>query len=287
MGHTAQELVKGVAKLASLPEVCIRVNEMVDDPRSSAADIADVISRDTALTAQLLRMANSAFYNFPSKVDTISRAVIVVGERELRYLVLALSAVRSFSSIPVELINMASFWRHSVYCGVVARLVASHCHVLHSERLFVAGLLHDVGMLVMMNRAPDEEKLAFERSNALDEAALDQAEQEIFGFGHADVGLALMEQWNLPIALCETVGCHHNVAKAEEARLDAAIVHIADVIANRAELPTDYEGELPQFDALVWDITGLSEESIDGISEEAVPLFAESWAMIQPIVQQA
>jgi len=286
MSQVPQDLVKGVAKLASLPEVCIRVNEMVDDPRSSAADIAKVISRDTALTAQLLRMANSAFYNFPSKVNTISRAVTVVGERELRYLVLALSAVRAFSAIPVELMNMAAFWRHSVYCGVVARLVASHCRVLHSERLFVAGLLHDVGRLVMMSREPEKEREALQRYDA-GEMTLEKAEEALFGFNHADVGLALMHQWNLPDVLCETVGCHHDVSKAEEARLDAAIVHIADVIAYRAELPVNYEGVVPEFDPLAWEITGLSEDCVAEISEEAVGQFAESWAMIQPIVRQA
>jgi len=286
MTQQASDLVKGIAKLASLPEVCVRVNELVDDPRSSAADIGRVISRDTALTAQLLRMANSAFYNFPSKVNTISRAITVVGERELRYLVLALSAVRAFAQIPVEMINMASFWRHSVYCGVQARLVASHCHVLHSERLFVAGLLHDIGMLVMMNRAPDQEKVALSRSEDGSEQ-LQLVEQELFGFDHGEVGRALLQQWNLPAALCETVACHHDLANAEEARLDAAIVHIADVMANRAELPVDYEGPLPQVDPLAWEITGLSEDIMDEIGDEAGPLFAESWAMIQPIVRHA
>lgn len=282
----ARELVKGIAKLASLPEVCVRVNEMVDDPRSSAADIGRVISRDTALTAQLLRMANSAFYNFPSKVDTISRAVTVVGERELRYLVLALSAVRTFAQIPVEMINMASFWRHSVYCGVMARLVASHCHVLHSERLFVAGLLHDLGKLVMMNRAPEQEKIALAQSDA-GEKELHIAEQELFGFDHAEVGSILLRQWNIPAALCETVACHHDISKAEEARLDAAVVHIANVVANRAELPDDYAGPLPEVDPMAWEITGLSEEKMVEIADEAAPLFAESWAMIQPIVRHA
>jgi putative nucleotidyltransferase with HDIG domain len=282
----ARELVKGIAKLASLPEVCVRVNEMVDDPRSSAADIGRVISRDTALTAQLLRMANSAFYNFPSKVDTISRAVTVVGERELRYLVLALSAVRTFSQIPVEMINMASFWRHSVYCGVVARLVASHCHVLHSERLFVAGLLHDLGKLVMMNRAPEQEKIALTQSDA-GEKELHIAEQELFGFDHAEVGSILLRQWNIPAALCETVACHHDISKAEEARLDAAVVHIANVVANRAELPDDYAGPLPEVDPMAWEITGLSEDKMAEITDEAAPMFAESWAMIQPIVRHA
>jgi len=286
MTMQAAELVKGIAKLASLPEVCIRVNEMVDDPRSSAADIGKVISHDTALTAQLLRMANSAFYNFPSNVDTISRAVTVVGERELRYLVLALSAVRTFSQIPVELINMASFWRHSVYCGVVARLVAGKCHVLHSERLFVAGLLHDVGMLVMMNRAPDLARQALAAAESGEKQRY-EAEIELFGFDHAEVGGALMRQWNVPEALCETVACHHDVGKAENAKLDAAVIHIANVVANRAELEVDHEGPLPQVDPRAWDVTGLSEEVMVEIGDEAVPMFAESWAMIQPIVRHA
>lgn len=286
MTKQATDLVKGIAKLASLPEVCVRVNELVDDPRSSAADIGRVISRDTALTAQLLRMANSAFYNFPSKVDSISRAITVVGERELRYLVLALSAVRTFSQIPVEMINMASFWRHSVYCGVLARLVAGQCHVLHSERLFVAGLLHDVGMLVMMNRAPEQERLALNQSEA-EARPLAQVEREQFGFDHAEVGQALLEQWNLPAALCETIACHHDISRAEEARLDAAIVHIANVLANRAELALDHEGPQPAVDPLAWEITGLDESRIAEISDEAGPMFAESWSMIQPIVRQA
>lgn len=286
MSMNAAELVKGIAKLASLPEVCVRVNEMVDDPRSSAAEIGKVISCDTALTAQLLRMANSAFYNFPSKVDTISRAVTVVGERELRYLVLALSAVRTFSQIPVELINMASFWRHNVYCGVVARLVAGQCHVLHSERLFVAGLMHDVGMLVMMNRAPELERQALLASESGEKEQY-QAENELFGFDHAEVGGVLMRQWNIPEALCESVACHHDISKAENARLDAAIIHIANVITNRAELETGYEGLIPQVDPQAWEVTGLTEEVMNVIADEAVPLFAESWAMIQPIVRHA
>ncbi len=281
-----QELIKGVGKLTSLPEVCVRVNEMVDDPRTSAAAIGKVISRDTALTAQLLRLANSAFYNFPSNISTISRAVTVIGERELRYLVLALSAVRAFNNVPVELINMASFWRHSVYTGVMARLIATSCHVLHAERLFVSGLLHDVGMLVMLSRMPEMESEAMHRSDVTGQP-LHKAEAEIFGFDHSVVGRLLLEQWNLPSVLCESVGCHHNIMAAEEARLDAAIIHISNTSANRAELPIDHCGPMPEIDPIALQLTGLTEEKLEELAEEAVPLFAESWAMIQPIIRQA
>lgn len=280
-----KDLVKGIAKLASLPEVCVRVNEMVDDPRYSAADVGKVISRDTALTAQLLRIANSSFFNFPAKINTISRAVTVIGERELRYLVLALSAVRAFNQVPVELTNMASFWRHSVYCGVVSRLIAAKCHVLHGERLFVAGLLHDVGMLVILNRVPELERVALYRSHTGIEPVY-LAEREVLGCDHADVGAELLRQWNMPTVLTETVACHHEIEKAEDAKLDAAIVHLANVIANRAELPLDYD-VIPEFNPRAWELTGLDENILPDIAEEAGVMFAESWALIQPLVRKA
>jgi HD-like signal output (HDOD) protein len=97
----------------------------------------------------------------------------------------------------------------------------------------------------------------------------------------------LLEQWKLPSVLCETVGCHHNIAAAEEARLDAAIVHIANVVANRAELADNHDGTLPQVDPLAWELTALDESVLDSLADEAAPMFAESWAMIQPIVRHA
>ena len=107
--ESPSDLVKGMIKLVSLPHVCIRVNLMVDDPSFSSKDIGEVISQDASLTVRLLKVANSAFYGFQSKIETVSRAVTVIGSHELRDLVLAVSAVRTFSNIPIDLANMASF----------------------------------------------------------------------------------------------------------------------------------------------------------------------------------
>ncbi len=286
MAIDPHELVKGVTKLASLPEVCVRVNEMVDDPRCSAASIGKVITQDTALSAQLLRISNSAFFNFPSQISTISRAITVIGERELRYLVLAMSAVRSFEQVPTNVINMATFWRHSVYVGALARLIAKRCHVLHSERLFVAGLLHDVGLLVLLMREPELVKKALEGAEFSGEA-LYLCEQTLLGCDHAAVGYALLKAWNLPPALCDAVGSHHDMTNGGEARLDAAIIYLADIIANKAEMSVDYSGSVVAFDPLVWEISGLSEELVPELMADVEPLFAESWALIQPLVRQA
>ncbi len=285
MSQQPEDLIASGTKLASLPEVCVRVNEMVDDPYCSAADIGEVIGRDPALTAQLLRIANSSFFNFPSKIATVSRAITIIGERELRYLVLAMSAVRSFADVPADMINMATFWRHSVYTGVMARLIAKRCRVLHSERLFVTGLLHEVGLLILLNNETEREAKAMA---LLDEAgmALVEAEQKEFGFNHADVSRALLMSWNLPPELCEAVGCVYDISKAELAPLDSAIVHVADVLANRVEMSNDAGGCF-DYAAGAWDMIGLDPDVVDELVEQAEPLFAESWALIQPMVRHA
>jgi len=286
MPQQPEDLLNGSIKLTSLPEVCVRVNEMVDDPHSSAADIGEVISRDPALTAQLLRIANSSFFNFPSKIATVSRAITIIGERELRYLVLAMSAIRSFSDVPLDTINMATFWRHSVYTGVMARLLAKRCRVLHSERLFVTGLLHEVGLLLLLTGEAEREANAMSVSGERG-IALSVAEEQEFGFNHADVGRALLTSWNLPPELCEAVGCAHDIEGATLAPLDVAIVHVADILANQAEMSSDCSGVCVDYGEGVWDMLGLDPSITAELTEQAEPLFAESWALIQPMVRHA
>ena len=148
----AEDLAARMAAIHAPERVYHDYDAMLEDPNVTAKAIGKVMSQDTGLTARLLKIVNSSFYGFTSKIETVSRAVTVIGLRELRGLVLAASAIETFSKIPTEIFNMVRFWRHSVYCGVVAQLLAERCNVLHSERLFVAGLLHDIGKLVVPTR---------------------------------------------------------------------------------------------------------------------------------------
>ena len=276
-----QELVKGVVRLVSLPEVCTRVNEMVDDPHATFSDIGAVISQDTALTARLLRIVNSAFYGITVRIETVSRAITIIGARELRDLMIATSAVKLFDKIPNDLIDMTTFWRHSVYCGVVARLLASRCDVLHSERLFVAGLLHDVGSLIIYHKIPDlarEALLAADRNSGV----LYQAEQEVMGFDHAQVGGELMREWRMPATLQEAVEFHHDPGKAGEAPLECAIVYIANIMTKLAEQNDEIQEYLPSVDLQAWKITRLSENVIEPMLHEASAQFAEALNLILP-----
>ncbi len=278
--QAATTLVQGNVKLVSLPHVCIRVNLMVDDPDHSAADIGAVIQQDASLTARLLKIANSPLYGFRSRVDTISRAVTVIGQRELRDLVFAVSAVRTFAQIPVELANMASFWRHSIFTGIVAKLLAQECGVLHTERLFVAGLLHDLGELLIFHKMPELAQKALRRSIALDEP-LHLAERTLMGFDHGAVGGALATLWELPPALLGAIRFHHE-PDAAPGGLEAALIHLANSIAHLAEAPDQRDLLLARSSQHAWQLTKLSTEVIDPVIAAAHPLLFEGLALIMP-----
>jgi HD-like signal output (HDOD) protein len=276
----AQSLVKDNVKLVSLPHVCIRVNLMVGDPDCTAQEVGTVISQDASLSARLLKIANSPLYGYRSKIDTISRAVTVIGQRELRDLVFAVSAVKTFSSIPVDLANMASFWRHSMFTGIVARLLAKRCHVLHTERLFVAGLLHDLGQLLIYHKLPEEAQRILRRSEALDEP-LFLSERHLIQIDHAMVGGALASLWELPELLRLAIRFHHEPEQAPQC-LEAALVHLADVISRIAEFPDRKSVLIERSSRHAWRMTGLDEEVIEDVIRDAHPLLFEGLAIIMP-----
>jgi len=253
-----------VSGLVSPPDVYVKVFDLMESPTATAEDMGMIISQDPSLTARLLKIVNSPFYNFSSRIDTVSRAVAVVGLRELYGLVVAVSAVKSFSAIPNDVVNMDTFWRHSIYCGIISRLLAKRCNVLHTERLFIAGLLHDIGSLVIYNRAPDVAKRILDSVNG-DEELLHSIESEELGFTHADLGGALLKQWMLPESLQDAVAFHHHPGDAENAKMEAAIVHMANVLANQSELGAFCEVKVPEteINGAVWAVTGLKEEAFD------------------------
>ena len=277
------EFLTGSVKLVSLPEICVRINEMLDDDNTTTAELGRVISQDTALTARLLKIVNSSFYGFSKRVETVSRAVSILGMKELRALVIAVSAVDMFSSIPLHALNKVRFWRHSLYCAVMARLLAEHCHVLHSERLFVAGLLHDIGKLVMASRLPEAMSLILSQ---VKESGREEYEQEriMLGFHHADVGEALLRQWNMPESLVEAVAYHHEPSRAKTGGMEASLIHIANLMGSQAELALTNTSEefldkiLPESLA----ITGLNKAIYHKISSQAASQFVEALEIILP-----
>ncbi|HHJ12981.1 MAG TPA: HDOD domain-containing protein [Gammaproteobacteria bacterium] len=228
------ELLEDVEGLVSPPDVCLKMFELIQSPTSGADDIAGLVSVDPNLTTRVLRLANSAFYRFRRKIDTVSRAVTVIGTAELYQLVLSISAVKSFSGIANELVRMETFWRHSVYTGLMARALAIRANVLHPERLFVAGMMHDIGALVLYHQRPHvmQELLLIADG---DEQLLYTAEMDRFGFSHATVAARLMENWQLPDELIDAIAWHHAPGQAAGNGIEARILYLAEHMVNASE----------------------------------------------------
>lgn len=271
------QLLEGVEGLVTLPQVFLRINRLVDDPDSSLSDIAKVVSQDPSFTVRLLRVANSPFYGFPSAIDSVDKAVSVIGTTQIRNLALSMSVANSFAGLPNDLVSMDNFWRHSLYCALISRALARKLRGCDPSVVFTAGLLHDIGELIMFNRLPEEAKnsllLVLDQA---DDLSIYQAEQQIIGFDHAMVGGKLASYWGLPPLLVECIACHHAIDKAARYPRETALVHLANILAQMAEVDTLNLDDVPPVDPSAWAITGLGEDIVEQVVREARQEIAET-----------
>lgn len=267
-----EAIVAGVSNLVSLPQVYFRINEMLDNPRASAAQIGEVISHDPALTARLLRFVNSPIYGMRVPVDSVPRAVGILGVQELRMLALASSVGGAFRKPPTDIVDMSAYWHHSVFTGIVAKQLGKRCQLQSTDRLFVAGLLHDVGHLVLAHQA----SAAMRKVTACLPTYpyhRCQMERKLIGCDHAEVGAELMRQWRLPESLWLPVRYHHDPDQAPAFRVEVALVHLANAITDGVE-PSRRGDALTQpqtspISAKAWELTGLDADIIAPMVREA------------------
>lgn len=264
------ELVKGVGGLVTLPDVFIRINRLVEDPDSTVGDIAKAVSQDPSFTVRLLRVANSPLYGLSSTVDTVTKAVAIIGTSQIRSLALSTSIASTFEGLPNDLVSMENFWRHSLYCALAARILAKEARKCDVEAVFTAGLLHDIGELVIFNRlsAQAKEVLLLVLDN-VDELPVYEAEWQIMGFDHAQVGGELARQWRLPPLLEECIAYHHDIRSAQRYPRETALVHIANILALMAEVDSLDPTDVPPIEPQAWEVTGLDEDIIESVVREA------------------
>jgi HD-like signal output (HDOD) protein len=251
------DLVNENEPLASLPNTFYKLREVVADPACDFDDISEIISIDPSLTLRLLKIVNSAFYGFRGEIDTVSHALGVVGTEQLMQLVLATTVVGQFKG--VDMIDMDYFWKHSVACGLSARAIHQARGEYDGERFFVAGLLHDIGRLVMCLKAPDQLRVVLDFAQKSGDR-WHMAEAKYFGFDHGAVGGALLRAWSLPKSLQEAVAHHHFPASAKNFPLEAATIHLADNISHQIVAESDNSDNRVSNEKGAWDAVQLSEE---------------------------
>ena len=246
------------AKLVALPDVYLRLKNILDDPDFTMAEVAVVISQDPATTLRLLRMVNSSLYGFKGKIETVSRAITLLGTRQVHDLVLATSVAQIFKGLSPDLMNMRKFWQRSVYCAVTSRMLAGLVIGCDKERLFVAGLLRDIGHLFMFQAIPDLSEQALLAAREVGESQ-HKIERTIIGFDYAKVGAEVLRTWSLPESLWMITMFHVEPEKAEKYPVETALVHLGSLLAQAEEYGVFNEGSLTaQYP--VWSVTGLSPE---------------------------
>lgn len=274
MAVLLQELIADAVKLASLPEIVQQLEDAINDPTSSMSDFADIISADPALAARTLRIANSALFNFPAQVDTISYAISIIGTKQLRDLVFASCIIDVFKGTFIDGINMESFWRHSIASGIVARVIATYRREQNVERFYLLGLLHDVGKLVLHMREQEQAKQAIYKC-VEEKIPLYLAEEELFGYNHAEVGGHLLRAWHMPEPVCEPVLYHHHPWKSESFPDETAIIHFADIMSHALLYSDNNFYSLPPLDNQAWERIDIPESQIDAITVQIDNLYGE------------
>jgi putative nucleotidyltransferase with HDIG domain len=233
-----RELKAFVNDVPTLPMVFQTLFSRMEDPDTQVSDLSEIISRDQALTAKILQLVNSAFYGQPSQISTISRAVIIMGFQAVRSAALGVSVMEQFKNLASTsaAFDMPSFWRHSIGVSCVAKHVSMVLHADEPEDAFVAGLLHDVGKLIMLQHFPDD-------VDDLTRAAQEQhltwrdCEEVLFPTNHASIARALFRAWKFPQNVVEAVACHHNPETASRHATLAAVVHVADFLSYHLDCP--------------------------------------------------
>lgn len=259
----AHNLVNQTQSLISFPSVAIRVNELLSNDDVSLNDVAATIETDPALTAGLLRLSNSAALGGKQEVTSVAKAITRIGLRQINELVMGIDTARSFNGLKNTLITVHDFWRHSLFCAVIARKLANLSKIQRRDAAFTAGLLHDIGQLVMFNQLGEQCAECLSQSiDDNDGLVVHIIETERLGFNHCDVGRELASKWGLPDALIDCITHHHDPQHAEFDPDLVAAVHIANSLAVMAELDTCDEENAPPMSNSAWQQLGLSRDIV-------------------------
>jgi len=264
-----RELAGNVRKLPPLPSVYIRVVELMRNPRTSPDDLAKVVVNDQVIAAKLLQVLNSSFYGFRQRINTLPRAITVIGFRGLRDLILTISAVRVVRPWSAgRSFDDRSFWAHAVGCAACARMVAGASGAVDPEEAFTAALLHDIGKVALYWFLRDEFVAVAWKAQDANEP-LYEAENREFEFNHADLGSLLAQRWKLPDELSDPISFHHMPGMAQHKKITAA-VHAADVLSHAMALGGASGDRVPPLDNAAWESLNIDSASIEQVMRQSV-----------------
>lgn len=265
-----------IKSLPTLPVVADNIIKLTQNPDSTAFDIAEAISRDQALASRVLRTANSAFYGFPRRITTVSYAIVVLGLNNIRNIVLSTAVMDRFSKTRTDaLLDRRDFWKHSLLCGIISQRIADHMGIKTAEEIFMCGLLHDFGKLILDQFFHDEFVEALELSRS-ENITLMESENRIFGFNHSGVGALVLKKWRLPVSLVKGVEGHHQPDLTVDHFRIASIVHVADYLCRRIGIGSGGDQVIPDLNKKAYKLVGLTSARIKQMSSRITREFHQA-----------
>jgi putative nucleotidyltransferase with HDIG domain len=281
-------LLQNVNQLPTLPIVYDRLQKALSNPLVSVKDVSKVIEQDQSLTSKLLHIVNSAYYGFPGKISSLSRAIVILGFNEVKHLTLSISVLSTFNKqAKGSNFDYSAFWKHSIAVAVLSGIIAKkYCtsKVFSHEEAFVAGLLHDIGNLIEDQYIADlfTEVLKIQETETKYHW---EAEKEVMGFTHEEAGELLAEKWNLPQVLIDTIGFHHTVIarKSYSAIFPViSVVHLADIIAFALGYGYGHSSYVssPVIDCV--QTVGLKTDDLKEIVEQGISISEEMYGFLLP-----
>lgn len=275
-----QSLLRQVRDLPALPDVAMRVMRAAEDTRSSMSEVAHTISRDQALTTRVLRLANSSFYGAVRTISTVSDAVVLLGMRTLRNLAMAASCQELLAAeLQGYHMGRGDLWRHSYCCALVAQSLSRRVRYPVAEEAFVAGLLHDVGKVLVSVQMRTQFNIIMYTATK-HKIPFIEAERQVIGFDHAEIGARMLEKWNLPDTLAHAVRYHHAPLAPRNPSALCCLVHVADVICLMLGVGLGGDGMIYPLDRRVLGILKITDGDIEATMAEVAASAGEDLRLV-------
>ncbi|WP_426113405.1 HDOD domain-containing protein [Massilia sp. PWRC2] len=269
-----------VGELPCLPQLVMELQQSMQSDDIDAHALAARITLDSALAAKILQLANSSFYGVSNRITTVQQAVSVLGFHSIRTLLTTCSITSSFTADEAGARHFTEFWRHAIATAVCARVLAPHL-ALPAENAFTAGLLHDIGILVLVTEFPVEyqQVLAYRKAH---DSLLITAELAVLGIDHARVGCALAAHWRFPAAIEDAVGGHHQDGFAGQPLTLTGLICLASIVAHALDLSGSDAEQVPPLPLLLWQAVPLSDSGWQQVFADIDALFDELCQMLLP-----
>lgn len=253
----ALQYAQSVADLFALPEGYLRVKQLMDSDTASLDEVADVILLDPVLTSKLLKLANSAIYSLPYQVESISKALLVLGKTQVYNLVLSIGIASACSKVDTSAIDLERFWEQSINAALIAKFLAEQCQLKPTDRYYVAGLLHNIGEMVVLNF---DARQANQCQNYNSDVKPWQLQQSELGFTYAQCGAELLHLWHLPDSIVEPVALQHST-KFDIKNKAQLVLHLAVRLALANQHPDLYNTR-QLVDPFILELLNLTQQDI-------------------------